>query len=65
MDMNEVVKLLLPVIAIQFGIQIWALVDLLKRKKTRNLSVVIWVLIIILGEILGPVLYFLVGKAED
>jgi hypothetical protein len=65
MNAAEIVKVIWPIIIIQLIVQIYALVDLIKRKKTKNLSVAVWIIIIILGEIIGPVLYLLVGKAED
>lgn len=63
--MTEILKIVWPMIVLQLLLQVFALVDVVKRKKTRNLSVPIWIIIILLGEILGPVIYFLAGKAED
>lgn len=57
-------KLFWPLIALQLGVQIYAIVDIVKRKKTRNLSAPIWIVIIILTELLGPVLYFIFGRAK-
>ena len=65
MDIVSILRLAWPIIAIQLALQIYAIFDIIRRKKTKNLSTGLWVVIIILGEILGPVLYFLVGKAED
>ena len=61
----SILKLLWPVLVIQIGLQIYAVVDVLKNKKTKNLSVPIWIVIIVIGEILGPIVYFLVGKSEE
>ncbi len=68
MDNQQVIdllKMLWPVLLIQIGVQIYAIVDLLKRKKTKNLNLPIWLAIIVLTEIVGPIVYLLVGRSED
>jgi hypothetical protein len=58
---------LLPVLIIQVVFQIIALVDLARRprEEIRRLSKPLWVVIIIIFEILGPVIYFIFGKKYD
>jgi hypothetical protein len=64
-DISSILKLVWPILVLQVGFQIYALVHLFKIKKTKNLSVPVWAIIIIVGEILGPAAYFLVGKADE
>lgn len=64
MDAAEVLKMVWPLIIVQIALQIYALVDLFKRKKVKNLSLPVWAVIIILGEIVGPILYLLIGREE-
>lgn len=61
----EIIKLVWPLIILQLAVQVYAIIDLAKKGKTKNLSFVIWLLIIILGEIFGSIIYFLVGRAEE
>ncbi len=58
---------LLPVIIIQVVFQIIAIVDLSRRphEEIRGGSKALWVIIIIIFEILGPVIYFVFGKKYD
>ena len=65
MNIAELLKLIWPLILIQLGLQIYAIYDLVKRKKSRNLSPAIWIVIIVLGEIIGPAAYFLLGRSEE
>lgn len=63
---NTIVKwipLIIPIVLLQLGLMIAALVDLSKRERTRGPKWM-WVLIIVLGELLGPILYFVIGKEE-
>lgn len=68
MDSNQVIdilKLAWPVIVLQLAVQIWAIVDLVKKGKTKTLSFSAWLIIIILGELIGSILYFILGRTEE
>jgi len=54
---------LIPVILLQLVLMIFALVDLIRREKTRGPKWM-WAIIIVLGELLGPIVYLLVGREE-
>jgi hypothetical protein len=58
---------LLPVLIVQVVFQIIALVDLARRppEEIRGHTKSLWVVIIIIFEILGPVIYFIFGKKYD
>ena len=65
--MEQLIKLLpllIPVIIIQLVLMIVALLDLIKRKKTRGPKWV-WALVILLGEILGPIIYLVFGRVDE
>lgn len=64
-EIIELVKSLWPIIVVQLVLQVYALVDVSQKRKTRNLSVLAWVMIILFGEIFGAIAYLLVGRAED
>jgi hypothetical protein len=55
---------LLPIIIIQIVFQIIAIVDLVRRphEEIRGGSKALWVVVIIIFEILGPVIYFIFGR---
>jgi len=64
-DVVSILRLIWPVIVLQVAVAIWAIVDILKRKHTRNLSPMIWILIALFINFLGPIAYFLFGRAEE
>jgi 4-amino-4-deoxy-L-arabinose transferase-like glycosyltransferase len=67
-SMESIVKylpVLAPVIVLEFGLMIGALVHLLRRKAVRRGSVGLWAAVIIVIGIIGPALYFLIGREED
>jgi DMSO reductase anchor subunit len=55
---------LIPVLVIQLVLMIVALLDLAKREKTRGPKW-LWALIIIFGELLGPIVYFGFGRVDE
>ena len=66
--MNGIMVLLpvlLLVIALEIGLMVWALVDLSKRKHIQGNSKVIWILVIVLVNLFGPLIYFLVGRRDE
>lgn len=66
MDTTTVILALIPIVLIQIGLQVYALYDIYRNGGARPpLPTWAWVLIIILGELLGPILYFFFGRKED
>ncbi len=58
--------LIMPIIVIQVILVVIALVDLLRREKTEvNGSKILWVLIIIFINLIGPIIYFVIGRKRD
>lgn len=55
---------LLPILILQIGLVILSLIDLVQRKQTRGPKAA-WVLVIVLFNIIGPVLYLLIGRGDE
>ena len=55
---------LIPVIIIQLGLMVFALVDLVRRERTKGPKWM-WAIIIVAVNIIGPVVYLLAGKDES
>ena len=54
-----------PSSLIQLGLLIWGLYDLTRpERKVNGDNKVIWALVIIFINIIGPIIYFLVGREE-
>ena len=60
---REYIPLLIPIIILQFGLMIAALIDLVKREKTKGPKWV-WILVIVLVNLFGPIVYFVAGRDE-
>lgn len=58
------IPFLIPVIIIQLGLMIFALIDL-ARRPVANGPRWMWAVIIIVVNIIGPIAYFLIGRREE
>ena len=59
----EVLLLISPLIAISLGLAIYALVDLSKTdRQVKGGNKLVWALVIVLFQTLGPLVYLLVGR---
>lgn len=62
--LKQYIPLLVPVLMIQLALLIAGLADLVRREHTRGPKWA-WALVIVLVNIIGPILYFVIGRAED
>ena len=63
METSNLLMILAPFIIIQLILLITALVDLVKRPKTLGPKW-LWAIIIIFINIIGPILYFIIGRKD-
>ena len=61
--LTKILPLLIPVLILQIALMVIALVDLIKREKTRGPKW-LWGIIIVFGELLGPIVYLIFGRVE-
>ncbi|HZU87537.1 MAG TPA: PLD nuclease N-terminal domain-containing protein [Anaerolineaceae bacterium] len=64
MDWNTYLPLIIPLVILQLGVQIYALVDLSKRETVKGPKWA-WAIAIILGQLIGPIVYLLFGRVEE
>ena len=56
--------LLIPVLILQLGLMVAALLDLARRTATRGPKWV-WVVVILFVNFIGPVVYFVAGRGDE
>jgi hypothetical protein len=61
--LRQVLPFLIPILLLQLGLIVVALIDLARRERTRGPKWV-WVLVILFVNLIGPILYFVVGREE-
>jgi hypothetical protein len=56
--------LLIPLIVVQLGLMVFCLIDLSRRVQVKGPKW-LWAILIIFGELIGPVAYLIVGRGEE
>ncbi len=69
MDINglaliqKYLPLIIPIILLELGLLIAALVDIIRREKTKGPKWV-WIIVVVAFNLLGPIIYFIFGREE-
>jgi hypothetical protein len=61
---SKYLPLLIPLIVVQLGLMIFCLVDLSHRAQVKGPKW-LWAILIVFGELIGPVAYLIVGRGEE
>ena len=57
--------LIIPLILVEIGLMAFALYDLVKRKRVKGGNKWVWGVIIVVVNLIGPILYFVIGREEE
>ncbi|MCD2225386.1 PLDc N-terminal domain-containing protein [Listeria cossartiae] len=63
MDKTQI-ALIIPVFLLYLALLLTAIIDLTKNWNTRK-NPIIWLLVIIVINVFGPIAYFIFGRKED
>jgi hypothetical protein len=63
-NMGTMMLLVIPLVIIELGLLIWALLDVIRREYVTGGNKIVWILVIVLVNIIGPIVYFLFGRKE-
>lgn len=61
---NQTLMLILPLVLVQLILMVFCLV-ILKRDPVNYLPKWLWAVIIIFGELLGPIIFLIFGRKKD
>ena len=65
LDFGAFLAILIPILVIELGLLVWALYDLTREgRRVKGDNKVVWALIIIFINLIGPILYLIVGREE-
>lgn len=64
-DIMGYLAFLIPIIILQFGLAIFSLVHVLKHDNYRFGNKLIWALVVVLVQFIGPLVYFVFGRGEE
>ena len=64
-EIKEYLPFLIPIAVLQLGLMLAALISILKHKKYKTGNRPLWVILSLLVSIIGPILYFVLGKTDE
>jgi len=62
--LRPMIPYLIPVLLLELGLMGFALRDLLRRDRTNGPKW-LWILIVVLIQIIGPIAYFVAGRRDE
>ena len=65
LNLGQLVALVIPLVLVQLGLVAFALYDLVRRERVREDNKWVWGIIIVVVNIIGPILYLLLGREEE
>jgi len=62
---RQYLPVIIPLAVIQLGLMIAALIHIFTHKNYRFGNRILWVIIAVVINTIGPILYFVIGRGED
>lgn len=56
---------LIPIIIIQLGLALFALIHVLKHTQYKFGNKAMWIVIVLFVQIIGPIVYFVFGRGDE
>lgn len=64
-NVTDYLPILVPLVLLQLALMITALVHLVRNEKLNQNNKIIWALVIIFVNLIGPIIYLIFGRKED
>ena len=62
---REYLPILIPIVVLEIGLMIYALNHVLKHDKFKFGNKAMWIVVVVLIQIIGPVFYLIIGKDNE
>ena len=56
---------LIPVVILEFALMVTALIHVLRHDHYKLGNRVLWVIVVVLVGIIGPIIYFALGRSDE
>lgn len=65
LNIMEYLPIIIPLVLLQLILMVTALLHLIKNDRLEQNNKIIWALVIIFVNLIGPILYLIFGRKED
>jgi hypothetical protein len=63
-QITKILPFLIPIILLELALMVWAVVDIARRPHVKG-NKIVWLLVVIFVEIIGPIVYFIFGRGQE
>ena len=64
-DFMEYLPIIIPLLLLQLTLMVTALLHLIKNDRLEKNNKIVWAIVIIFVNLIGPILYLIFGRKED
>lgn len=64
-NFTEYLPFIIPLIILQFALAITALIHVIRHPHYRFGNMVVWIIVVLFVSIIGPVVYFALGRGDE
>lgn len=64
-SIKENIPFLIPIIIVELALMLTAVIHILKHDKFKVGNKVIWIIVSVFIQIIGPILYFTIGRSDE
>lgn len=62
---REYLPILIPIVVLEIGLMIYSLIHILKHNKFKFGNKAMWIVVVVLIQTIGPILYLTIGKDNE
>ena len=63
--LKELLPFLIPIFLLEIGLLVWAIIDVARREHVTGGNKLVWILVIVLINIIGPLIYLIFGRKDE
>ncbi|MFL0251906.1 PLDc N-terminal domain-containing protein [Clostridium neuense] len=64
-NLSEYLPFIIPLVIIEIALAVAALIHVLKHPNYRFGNKVMWIIVVLIFEFIGPIVYFTIGRGDE
>lgn len=64
-NISEYLPFIIPLVIIEIALAVAALIHVLKHPNYRFGNKVMWIIVVLIFEFIGPIVYFTIGRGDE
>lgn len=64
-QIQEFLPIIIPITILEVGLMLYALIHILKHNQYKVGNRILWIILVVLFQIIGPILYLTIGKEDE